>query len=215
MPFTDYYSDWRAHWIAPGAENPEDVVVLPVPVRPRPNLWLCFRGCWSRPDPGAPASVRLAADSKYWMWINGELADFEGQLKRGPTPSDTYCDTIDAAPFLREGDNTVAILVWYFGRDGLCHHSSGKPGLLVESSDGMLASGGHWKARRHPAYGDTGAPHPNSRLPESNVRFDARLDLSGWETAAYDDGGWPAAVPCGQPPCSPWGRLVPRPTPLW
>ena len=109
----------------------------------------------------------------------------------------------------------MAILVWYFGRDGLCHHSSGKPGLLVESSDGMLASGGHWKARRHPAYGDTGAPHPNSRLPESNVRFDARLDLSGWETAAYDDGGWPAAVPCGQPPCSPWGRLVPRPTPLW
>ena len=28
------------------------------------------------------ALAKIACDSKYWMWINGELAVFEGQLKR-------------------------------------------------------------------------------------------------------------------------------------
>jgi hypothetical protein len=32
------------------------------------------------------ALVQIAADSKYWLWINGELAVFEGGVKRGPTP---------------------------------------------------------------------------------------------------------------------------------
>lgn len=211
----DSTDPWRAQWIVPRAENQHANFSLPSPIEPRANLWFCSRAHWKRTDAAAPATVRIATDSKYWLWINGRLAVFEGQLKRGPNPRDTYYDTVDVTPFLEAGDNVVSILVWYFGRDGFGHHSSGKPGLIVESADGMLMTGEHWKTRRHPAFGDTGLPRPNVRLPESNVHFDARLDLPGWETNQYDDRDWPSAVACGRPPCSPWGRLVPRPTPLW
>lgn len=48
----------------------------------------------------APASAiaQIAADSKYWLWINGKLAVFEGGLKRGPNRTDTYYDEIDLKP---------------------------------------------------------------------------------------------------------------------
>ena len=41
---------------------------------------------------------------------------FEGGLKRGPNPEDTYCDEVDLAPYLKKGKNQVAVLVWYFGK---------------------------------------------------------------------------------------------------
>ena len=40
------------------------------------------------------------------------------------------------------------------------------------------------------AYENTGAPHPNFRLPESNIRFDAGKDLVGWQAPGFDDGAW-------------------------
>ena len=46
--------------------------------------------------------ARIACDSKYWLWINGDLVVFEGQLKRGPTPSDTYFDEIDLSQKLKK-----------------------------------------------------------------------------------------------------------------
>ena len=51
------------------------------------------------------AVAQIAVDSKYWLWINGQLAVFEGGVKRGPTPKDTYYDEVDLAPFLQKGKN--------------------------------------------------------------------------------------------------------------
>ena len=79
------------------------------------------------------AVARIAVDSKYWLWINGELVVFEGQLKRGPNPNDTYYDRVDLTGHLQKGENTVAILVWYYGKDGFSHKSSGKAGLVVDA----------------------------------------------------------------------------------
>ncbi len=181
------------------------------------NQWLCFRTTVELTSVPPKALARIACDSKYWLWINGRLAVFEGQLKRGPTPTDTYVDEVDLAPFLKPGKNTLAALVWYYGKQGFSHSSSGQAGFLFEAGTGrfQVASGAHWKARLHPAYGNTGAPHPNFRLPESNIRFDARADLAGWTEAGYDDASWPDAVVLGQPPCAPWNALHPRPIPLW
>ena len=60
------------------------------------NTWLCFRRD-IRLDtlPRESVNLKIAADSKYWMWINGRLVVNEGGLKRGPNPKDTYCDVIE------------------------------------------------------------------------------------------------------------------------
>lgn len=197
-------NEWTASWI--GVAEPAAT-----------NQWICFRAAADVKSVPDKLIARIACDSKYWLWINGRLAVYEGQIKRGPTPTDTYFDEVDLAPFLKPGPNTFAALVWHFGRQGFSHNNSGKAGFVLEASvDGLaLASGKHWKARIHPAYGMTGEPHPNFRLPESNIRFDARLDLSGWTEPIFDDSAWPAAVEFGRPPCPPWNALHPRIIPLW
>ena len=181
------------------------------------NQWICFRKTIQLKEAPTQALVRIAVDSKYWLWINGEPVVFEGQLKRGPTPNDTYFDRVDLTKHLRQGENTIAVLVWYFGKHGFSHKSSGKAGLVFDAEiDGQpLLSGTDWKARIHPAFENTGEPHPNFRLPESNIRFDARKDMADWQSATFDDASWPAAAALGKPPCAPWNQLVERPIPLW
>ncbi|MEI7899390.1 MAG: alpha-L-rhamnosidase C-terminal domain-containing protein [bacterium] len=195
---------WRGQWIG-------------LPEASRANAWMCFRKQGVLAAQPKEAKARIACDSKYWLWVNGQLAVFEGQLKRGPTPQDTYYDEAELAPYLRSGTNTFAVLVWYWGKHGFSHNSSGKAGLVFEAElDGVsLCSDTSWKALRHPAYGDTVEPHPNYRLPESNIRFDARLDIGAWMVQDFDDAAWTAATVFGQPPVAPWGGLVKRPIPLW
>ena len=79
-----------------------------------PGTWWCFRNTVTLEELPRSLELRLAADTKYWLWVNGELQVSEGGLKRGPNPSDTYCDVITSLPALRAGENTVALLVWYF-----------------------------------------------------------------------------------------------------
>jgi hypothetical protein len=201
MPTDAPLTEWTAAWIWTAEAGPA-------------NTWLCARTAWELPAVPATVPVRIAADSKYWLWVNGVPVVREGALKRGPTPEDTWCDEVDLAPHLRAGANTIAVLVWYWGRHGFSHKDSGHGGLLVQGPAG-LRSGRHWKVRVHPAFGVTGLPHPNMRLSEHNVRFDARLDDPAWAAPGYDDRGWAAATEHGVAPCAPWGRLFPRPIPLW
>ncbi len=184
----------------------------------KPNQWICFRKQFNVPKSSSYAIAKIAVDSKYWLWVNGQMVVFEGGLKRGPNPNDTYYDEINIAQYLKNGDNTIAILVWYFGKDGFNHKSSGKAGLLFDLSLGLqtsLVSNATWLAKVHPAFGETPAPHPNFRMPESNVSFDANLQLPLWYTSQYDDSKWNAATELAYAGESPWNKLIARPIPQW
>lgn len=200
-------SQWSAQWITPEGMNPTEK-----------NVWICYRKSIEISRIPKIAELDIAVDSKYWLWINGKLVVFEGGLKRGPNPRDTYFDRVSVQRHLRPGKNTFAILVWYWGQDGFSHKSSGKAGLVFQlMADGksILDSDGSWKSRRHPAFGSTSDPKPNYRLPESNVYFDARLDLEGWTDADFDDSKWSGSAVHGRPPVAPWNHLIERPIPQW
>ena len=183
-----------------------------------PNSWIAFRRDVELKALPAVAPVCIAADTKYWLWINGECVVFEGGLKRGPTPGSTYYDRVDIAPFLRKGTNRIAVLLWHFGKDGFSHKDSGRAGLLFSATGKRfsLRSDSLWLCRIHPAFGDTGDPRPNFRLAESNIRFDARRDIGPWQTAALSDlEGFRNAREIGRRGDAPWGGLVERPIPQW
>lgn len=184
----------------------------------KPNQWLCFRKVFSINE-AIPEKVDmdLAVDSKFWLWINDKLVVFEGGLKRGPNPEDTYYDSVDISDYLKKGDNVIAILVWFWGKDGFCHKDSGKSCLLarIQIRDDLISSDASWKVRINPAFGETGNPKPNYRLPESNVCYDARLSLGNWQELNYDDDDWNHASVIGTYPCSPWNKLHQRPFPNW
>jgi len=194
---------WTAQWIGPAqASN---------------NTWLCFRKTVTLATPPASLRARLAVDSKYWLWINGKLVVFEGGLKRGPTPQDTYYDEVEIGPKLRRGNNTIAVLVWYWGKSGFSHNSSGQAGLVfqAEGAGAEIVSDGSWKMRVHPAFENTGAPYPNYRLAEPNIGFDARRDIADWMQPRFNDAPWSSPSLFGVPPVAPWNYLEKRPVPQW
>lgn len=219
---SDVDSSWNAQWIIspdvswrePQNESP---TASQAQLQATPNQWFCFRRQLELRETPTIARARVACDSKYWLWVNGELVVFEGQLKRGPAPDKTYFDIVDLQEHLRRGKNTIAVLVWYFGKQGFSHQDSGQPGLCFELDvgDQTLLSDSQWRVRTHPAFGETGKPHPNYRLPESNIHFDAQADITDWQQHDFDDSDWLAAVEKGRPPCSPWNQLTERPIPLW
>ncbi len=126
---------------------------------------------------------------------------------------------MDIAPYLKRGKNTLAMLVWHFGKDGMSHIDSGKFGMIfsLEDRNLKLFSDASWLSRIHPAYEVAGTPFPNYRLPESHVRFNAQNDMPDWQTCAD-----PAAKFAFKPSAergnwgdAPWGELVKRSIPLF
>ncbi len=181
----------------------------------RPNTWTIWRKNFTMGKVPASVKARIATDSKYWLYINGKLAVFEGGLKRGPEPNATYYDEVEIAPHLHEGDNLIAVLTWFFGLNGFSHVNSGTAGLLFEAEgDGIsVTSDKTWRGAVYGAYGETDAPKPNYRISESNIRFDGRKEEIGWYTADYTY-GLEEVLPVSVEN-SPLGKLVKRPIPMF
>jgi alpha-L-rhamnosidase len=200
----DIKNNWHSQWIGEADSS-------------KPNIFQRYRFIFDVNEIPDEAIASIATDSKYWLWLNGKLVVFEGQLKRGPTPNDTYFDEVDLKSFLQKGKNTIAILVWYWGKDGFCHKSSGKAGLLFEAKLGnmIISSNNNWKISRHPCYQNGTAPYPNFRLPEHNIKYDARLDNEAWIKPTYNDEKWSNASLLGKAGNAPWNALWKRPIPLW
>ena len=196
--------NWTASWI--GEEAPSV-----------PNTFQRYRYTFQLDELPKTALASIATDSKYWLWLNGKLIVFEGQLKRGPTPNDTYFDEVDLKPFLLKGNNTIAVLVWYWGKEGFCHKSSGKAGLLFQAdiTNATIESNQQWKVSQHAAFQNSLPPFPNYRLPEHNIRYDARIGNEEWTQPSFDDRGWKNAAVLAPAGGAPWNALWKRPIPLW
>ena len=180
------------------------------------NTWVAFRKSVDLASVPEKLDAKIAADSKYWLWINGEMVVTDGGLKRGPEPGSGYYDTVDIAPYLTNGTNWIAILVNYFGKNGFSHQNSGTVALLFEAvGNGVsIISDESWDACEHFAYGIASGKQTNYRLSESNVRYDARLFDNNWEKGGSKKMG--SAFEIGvKPGNAPLGKLIPRPIPMW
>jgi len=198
------------------------------------NAWVSFRKAVQIDELPDVAEANIAVDSKFWLWINGELVVFEGGMARGPspagpwdrenkiTPSNSWYETVDLQPYLVKGKNTIAVLAWYWGRETHkgTHIDSKKGGLLfyAQIGDQALVSDSTWKAIQHPGYDDTVEP-ASKNLVQYSVGFDARKAMNDWSEQAwyskgFSDTEWPDAVEKGAAGTAPWHALeknfVPR-----
>ncbi|MCH4147985.1 MAG: glycoside hydrolase [Prevotella sp.] len=194
-----------AKWITVNDKNVNDT-----------STWTAFQKDIVLTKKPAKMMARIACDSKYWLWINGKLVVFEGELKRGPKPQATYYDEVDLAPALSKGRNKVSVLVLYFGKSSFSHISSGKAGLIIDADNDAFDTNASWLSRLHPAYGIASGRIPNFRLSESNVLFDANKDMQNWQNADVKAKyGFEASVEMGAWGAAPWGELMKRPTPMF
>lgn len=180
--------------------------------------WQCFHKEFFMFSPGS-AELKIAADTKYWMWVNGELVVREGGLKRGPNPTDSYCDVFAEVPNLKFGKNEVVVLVQYYELSTFSHRASATPGLYfdLDSSLDHIVSDNSWKAIRYDAMYSPANEHNlqgfrKYRLSGANVGYDARkaLDLS----QHIDTESWGNAIAVSSNK-SGWGALQERPIPQW
>lgn len=195
------------------------------------NDWGAFKRTFSLESVPEQAEVKIACDSKYWLYVNGEIVIREGGLRRGPNSCDTYYDVVDVAPYLQEGTNDFSLLVWYWGpgNDFTHYFASGKGGLIVStelvdtaSKKTVETGDGLWWATTEKAYA-MGEKGTNVYLGESSIVYDAQQAVA-WMAMDFDpkEAGWELAQIVGDDEKdtgyagdSPWNVLVERPIPQW
>ncbi len=202
---TEAKTDWTAKWIW-NKENLTDK-----------NVWMCFNKKVELEKVPEKLTAHISADSKYWLYINGETVVFEGSVKRGPDETGGYYDSIDIAPYLKEGENTICALVWFWDNEtSYSYKSSGQGGFIFEAmnEDIAIISDDSWKVKRNSAYVDSPLYPPNYRIAEYSIYFDARKDMGDWTSSAYDVSGWEDATEYAFGGEGAYGKLYPRGIPF-
>ncbi|MCU4163974.1 GH116 family glycosyl hydrolase [Carboxylicivirga caseinilyticus] len=93
---------WNANWIWTSDMGPN-------------NTWVNIRKKVTLNSKPITAVTRIAAENKYWLYINDSLVINDGGLDTRPDLQNTYYDEIDLAPYLNSGDNIICALVWHKG----------------------------------------------------------------------------------------------------
>jgi hypothetical protein len=139
--------------------------------------FMIFRASVSLDKPPEKAEAVIAAETKYWLYINGEMAVFEGGLFRESVPGAGWADRVDLACYLKEGANEIEALVWYYGNGGRNNTRLPQAGFLFDCAALNLQSGPKFTCQRHPAYYKTGEPHPAYLFGGDNIGYDANKSL--------------------------------------
>lgn len=155
------------------------------------------------------AVLRLSADSRYRLWVNGE---FVGRGPERSWPSSMAVDERLVTKYLHPGDNRIAVQIYSPGHSHFAHVHRGACGLvgwLEVDGAVLLTTGPHWKARRDWSWAGrvervsiyaAGVEDRDLRLAEDWVE----ADTAGWDAARVVQ---PAEGPI-------WQRLRPRATAL-
>ncbi|MDF2922181.1 MAG: alpha-L-rhamnosidase [Paenibacillaceae bacterium] len=192
------------------------------------NERVLFRRVFAVPEAGCCLRLRLTADSRYRLYINGE------QVLAGPAKGDEhehYYETIDVSDRLLPGDNVLAVMVVHYGGDGYASgpvsiHRSPWGGLLADGiltgRDGeeleALHSDERWLCLEDTSYQLMHESDLTFRWLGGIEKVDGRLYPHGWQRREYEDGSWENAVPFMDTTgrngvLTPW-RLAPRPIPF-
>jgi len=167
---------------------------------------------------GKPATfiVHISADNRYKLYVNGKL------ISLGPARGDTYYwnyETVDLAPYLSAGKNTVAALVWNEAQYSPAAQISVRTGFILQGNSAkeeILNTNNTWKCMRDIGH----QPVPGYFFAASRGEMvDMRQAVKGdWTATGYDDSAWFAAgkVADGRLKGTAWGiewALVPSSLP--
>ncbi len=227
---------WRGHWIwveTPPASSPFGAI------EPRQNAQAeahgLFRKVFNLKSVPKRVPARITADSRYILYVNGQEA-YRGPIRSQPRRM--YYDLFDLAPYLKNGENVLAVYVNYYGSPKSFWMPApptmalGKTGVMVfeaqvgenEQGSVWLGSDNTWKTHKSSAWMVDWRVGTHLGFLEEGIPvevFDARQFPYGWEQPGFDDSGWKNASvivsmsmsgsTSSHPPSDPYGPLYPRP----
>ena len=175
------------------------------------NYYLYVRKSFSLRHPVLQASAYVSAYAFAELYINGQHYD---RIPVNPDPEFQTYDQIDLTPYLRQGTNTIAALVYNVG-EGLHHRLDGRGGFffqaLVTDATGDVAeilSDDSWRVAQARAWDADTEYRQVDHCIGFRERYDARLAPQDWQQTSFDDSNWDHAVEIGVPPVAPWNRIV-------
>ena len=138
---------WKAQWITHPSESLVDYGVFH------------FRKSFDIKELPHEFIIHISADNRYRLFINGKSVCF------GPARADlehwSY-ESIDIAPFLKQGRNVIAAIVWNFGELKPWAQLSIKTSLIVQgnsSAEEIVNTDASWKVIKNKAYSPADARH--------------------------------------------------------
>lgn len=179
-----YDGRWKAHWIL-------------VPNEPG-NVYGIYHFRKKFHVTALPSKfiIHVSADNRYKLYVNGTFVSL------GPTRGDLYnwnFETVDIAPYLREGENLLAAVVWNFAEEKpIAQITFNQTGFLVQGNteaEEIVNTNASWKCEKNPAYSSRTKRVRGYYAAGAGEAIDSKAYLWGWEQNGYNDASWKDAQP--------------------
>lgn len=137
--------------------------------------------------------IHVSADNRYKLFVNDK------EVSQGPARGDLYFwnfETIDIAPYLNAGNNTIAALVWNEGRY--------KPEAQISYLTAFILQGNSvaeevfntdvgWKTVKDESYQPLPVRVPGYYVAGPAELVDMNKSVAGWSRGDYNDSDWAKA----------------------
>lgn len=169
---------WPAKWLSyEGLEGDEFAV-------------LHFRKNFTLEQNAEEFIIHISADNRYKLYVNGEYITY------GPARGDEMhwpYETLDIAAYLREGENTIAVVVWNFGQHAPLAQHTARTGLIVQGNsplEAIINTDKSWKVFKSRAYQPIPVRLNAYYVVGPGERFDGNKHPWNWEKNQFNDGKW-------------------------
>lgn len=182
-----------------------------------------FRKTFALDKVSASFIIHVSADNRYRLFVNGKA------VCSGPARGDLYnwyFETVDIAPFLHAGNNTIAAQVWNMGVYAPVAQVTNQTAFLLQGdgeTEKPVNTNDTWKVTRNVSYTpcsmDNGARLHTYMVIGPGDQVNAAVYPWNWEKESFNDTAWFRArkianpVPVGYGSDNLW-TLVPRSIPL-
>ena len=174
---------WDAYWLSSSEVTPHEYAVqyfrkeISLSVKPESFI------------------IHVSADNRYKLYVNGSLVSL------GPARSEIYhwqYETVDIAPFLKQGNNTIGAIVWQYGEEAPEAQISYRTAFILQGNserESILNSNKTWQTLKDQSY----SPVKPSLIYSYYVagpgeQIDYKNFPSGWNTNGYDASLWKQAI---------------------
>ena len=173
---------WDAFWIA-------------VPNTPLHDYGVYhFRKSFSLDQKSPSFIIHVSADNRYKLFVNGIIVSF------GPCRNDVYnwnYETVDIAPYLQQGRNVIAAIVWNFGEERQEAQISWQTAFILQGNSAkekIANTNSSWLCIKDSAYSPV---QPQliytyyAAGPTEKINYNDYPD--GWTASNYNDAAWKPA----------------------
>jgi len=175
------------------------------------NYYLYVRKSFSLRNSVHEARAYISASSFAELYINGQYVD---RVPTNPDPEYQTYEEIDLTPYLQEGKNTIAALVYNAG-EGLHHRMDARGGFFFQAAITdkkgevtKVKSDKSWRVAKAIAWDTNTKYRQQNHTIGTREQYDAQLEYKDWQQVSFDDSKWEQAKEIGVPPMEPWNQIV-------